>query len=154
MISAGKAPSTWMYNDLADGLLKQMDVLFRPMHVLSQPCLYEYGVCRYGFTATIVTWKSVLVYLHNLDWQWTVQISGVVIKSVVQCKVINSFLNNFLAWNVTCHHSMLNSVIKLQALVYDSLWRKVPESDARSVLSHVLWYDLKCQPHVQMKNKI
>ena len=49
---------------------------------------------------------------------------------------------------------MLNSVIKLQALVYDSLWRKVPESDARSVLSHVLWYDLKCQPHVQMKNKI
>ena len=67
MISAGKAPSTWMYNDLADGLLKQMDVLFRPMHVLSQPCLYEYGVCRYGFTATIVTCKSVLVYLHNLD---------------------------------------------------------------------------------------
>ena len=99
----------------------------------------------------IATWKSVLVYL---DWQWTVQISSVVINSVVQCKVINSFLNNFLAWNVTCHHSLLNSVIKLQALVYDSLWRKVPESDAWSVLSHVLWYDLKCQPYVQMKNKI
>ena len=109
MICAGKVPSTWMCNDLADGLLKQMDVLFHPMHVLSQPCLYECGACRYGFTATIVTWSSVLVYL---DCQWTVHINSVVIRSVVQRRVINSFLNNFLAWNVACHHSTQSSNFK------------------------------------------
>ena len=84
-----------------------------------------------------VFYVSVIVLRHIV--RYSIIVSLIVLRHIVRYSIIVSFsgsLGDAVASSLVWQNQQGQKRPKLQALVYDILpWRKVPESDARSVVS-------------------